>query len=103
MNKIYLNFKNTRINGVNGIVVVLCLLFAILVLCYVLFHNPHRELHEAIFKTAENVRAYYRDQPSYWKLSTDLVKEAGLADSALLEQSKYIWQTTGLDIHLLTL
>ena len=80
-----------RINGFNGVAAVLGLLLAILVLGYVLFHNPHQKLHESIFKTAENIRAYYRDQPNYWKLSTDLAKEAGLADDVLLEQSEYIW------------
>ena len=92
MDRIYLNFRNKRINGVNGIVAVLGLLLAIVVLGYVLLHNPHQKLHEAIFKTADNIRAYYRDQPNYWKLSTDLAKEAGLADEVLQKQSEYIWQ-----------
>jgi len=81
-----------RVTSANGIIIALCLLFAVIALSYVLFHNPLRDLHASIFKTADNIRSYYRDQPNYWKLSTDMAKEASLVDKYLLEQSEYQWR-----------
>lgn len=90
MNKIYLNFKNIRSQNLNGIVIALCLLLAVIALSYVLFHNPHKDLHSAIFKTADNIRNYYRDQPNYWKLSTETATAASLVDK-MLKQTKLVW------------
>ncbi len=91
MDKIYLNFNKLRKQGFNGVIIALCLLFAIITLSYVLFHNPHRDLHAAICRTADNIRNYYRDQPSYWKLSDNLAKEASLIDKVLLKCTDYTW------------
>lgn len=91
MNKIYLNLRNIRKQSLNGIIIALCLLAAVITLSYVLFHNPHKDLHDAIFKTADNIRNYYRDQPSYWKLSTETAIDASLVDKGLLEHKKYAW------------
>ena len=71
MRTLYINFKNVQSAGFGGVALAVCLLFALIALSYVLFHNPHQDLHNQIFKTAENIRNYYRDQPSYWKLSTE--------------------------------
>ena len=91
MEKIYLNLKNIRNQSLNGIIIALCLLAAVISLSYVLFHNPHKDLHAAILKTADNIRSYYRDHPSYWKLSTETAAEASLIDRKLLEQAKSSW------------
>lgn len=88
MDKIYLNFRKVRVNGFNGVIMLICLLFAVIALSYVLFHNPHQDLHEQVFRTAENIRSYYRDQPSYWKLSTETAKEDSLITPDLLKYAK---------------
>lgn len=90
MEKIYLNLKNIRAQSLNGVVIALCLLLAVISLSYVLFHNPHKDLHTAIFKTADNIRDYYRDQPNYWKLSTETATAASLVDKGL-KQTKFVW------------
>lgn len=90
MDKIYLNFKNFKKQNINGVAIVFCLLFAVIALSYVLFHNPHRDLHESVFKTADTIRSYYRDHPSYWKLSTDTAKDDNLIDAILQQQSDYV-------------
>ncbi len=92
MNRIYLNLKNIRSQSFNGLIIALCLLLAVIALSYVLFHNPHKDLHSAIFKTADNIHNYYRDQPNYWKLSTETATAASLVDKKLLEQTKYDWK-----------
>jgi hypothetical protein len=91
MDKIYLNFKNFKKQNFNSIAIVFCLLFAIITLSYILFHNPHKDLHEAIFRTADTIRNYYRDHPSYWKLSTKTAQEDNLVDKYLQQHSEYIW------------
>ncbi len=91
MEKIYLNFRNIRPQSLNTVVVVLCLAVAVMALSYILFHNPHKDLHAAVFKTADNIRDYYRDQPSYWKLSDETAQDASLIDKDLLNQSEYAW------------
>ena len=78
MNKIYLNLHNVRIRSFSGVAAAICLLFALIALSYVLFHNPHQDLHTQIFTTAENIRSYYRDRPSYWNLSTESAKDDNL-------------------------
>ncbi|MBR3676711.1 MAG: hypothetical protein IKN71_06220 [Alphaproteobacteria bacterium] len=87
MNKVYLNLRKVHMSGVNGLVLAICLLFAGITLSYVLFHNPHQDLHKQIFKTAENIRSYYRDKPAYWKLSTESAKDDGLIVEELLKNA----------------
>lgn len=84
MNKIYIDFRRVRPNNYNGIIVVLLLLFALVALCYILLHDPYREIHNQIFQTAENIRNYYRDRPGYWKLSTDSAINDNLVGQQLL-------------------
>ena len=89
MKRLYINLKNVKSVSFSGVALAICLLFAVIALSYVLFHNPHQGLHEQIFKTAENIRGYYRDQPSYWKLSTETAKEDGLIPADLLKRKDF--------------
>lgn len=90
MKKLYINFKNVKSATFSGVALAVCLLCAVIALSYVLFHNPHQDLHQQIFKTAENIRNYYRDQPNYWKLSTETATEDGLIANDLLKQKDFI-------------
>ena len=73
---------------VNGLI--LCfVLIALIGLCYFLFHNPYKDLHSQILSTSERVRIYYRDQPGYWKLSTDFAKQNDLIKVDLAQYKNY--------------
>lgn len=75
---IRIDFHKYKSAKMNGFYVLCSLVLAFLALSYVLMHNPHQNLHNAIFATAAKVRHYYRDQPGYWKLSTQSAKEQNL-------------------------
>ncbi|MCQ2734582.1 MAG: hypothetical protein MJ212_01345 [Alphaproteobacteria bacterium] len=64
---------------------------AIIFLCYVLMRNPYKAIHEQIFATADTVRSFYRDQPGYWKLSTESAQTNGLIkfDTAKYNEFKF--------------
>lgn len=51
---------------------------AIIFLCYILMRNPYKDIHEQMLATADTVRSFYRDQPGYWKLSTESAQANGL-------------------------
>ena len=90
MNKIYFNLRNIHSSyNKGGLVLVLTLIAAIIILCYLLFHNPHQILHKQIFTTADNIRNYYRENPGYWKLSTETAKSDNLLPKELLKNKDY--------------
>ena len=90
MNKLYINLKRVHSVKLSGVALALFLLFAMIALSYVLFHNPHQDLHKQIFKTADNIRNYYRDQPSYWKLSTETAQNDNLITDELLKHKEFV-------------
>ncbi len=89
MNKLYINLKKVPSVRLSSVAFGVFLLIACATLSYALFHNPHQEIHTQIFKTAENIRHYYRDQPSYWKLSTQSATEDKLITADLLKQKDF--------------
>lgn len=89
MNKFYINLKKVHSVGIGGIAFGLFLILALMILSYALFHNPHQTIHAQIFKTAENIRHYYRDRPSYWKLSTESAKDDRLIAEDLLRHKDF--------------
>jgi predicted signal transduction protein with EAL and GGDEF domain len=54
-----------------------------------MFHNPYKDLHTQIIATSDMIRSYYRDQPGYWKLSTDFAKENGMVKIDLNQYKDY--------------
>ncbi|MBR1601635.1 MAG: hypothetical protein IJ677_08695 [Alphaproteobacteria bacterium] len=89
MNKIYVNLKRFKSLNYNGLIIVISLILALITLCYVLLHNPYQKLHEQIFQTAANIRSYYSDRPSYWKLNTETAIDDMLVGDELLKHSEY--------------
>lgn len=85
MKKMYINLHKVQSLKISGILSAIGVLLAVIILSYLLFHNPHQNIHKQIFKTAENIRSYYRDAPSYWKLSTATAKEDNLIAADLLK------------------
>lgn len=75
---IHVNIKKYKFGSMNGFYVLFSIVLAFLALSYILMHNPHKALHDAVFTTAEKVHQYYRDQPGYWKLSTQNAKNQNL-------------------------
>lgn len=67
-----------KLHNLNGLIIVFTLIIACLGLSYILLHNPYKELHTQILATSDMVRSYYRDQPGYWKLTTEFAQENGL-------------------------
>jgi len=90
MKKLYINLHRVQSIKIGGVLGAVVLLAAVVVLSYLLFHNPHQGIHEQIFKTAENIRGYYRDAPSYWKLSTETAQEDNLIAADLLKQKNIV-------------
>lgn len=90
MRKLYINLKKVHSVSIGGIALGVFLILALMLLSYVLFHNPHQTIHSQIFQTAENIRHYYRDRPSYWKLSTETAKEDNLIDKDLLRHKDFL-------------
>jgi len=75
---VQMNIKKYKLGKINGFYALFSLVLAFLILSYILIHNPYKDLHDAIFTTAEKAHQYYRDQPGYWKLSTQNAKNQGL-------------------------
>lgn len=73
-----------------GLLICFGLGLALIYLCYILMRNPYREIHEQILSTADTVRSFYRDQPGYWKLSTESAQQNGLikVDSVKYDEFK---------------
>lgn len=82
-------FQKIHLYNLGGVLIGLALFGVIYFLSYILMHNPYRSVHEAIMKTAENVRGYYRDSPGYWKLNTDAAVGASLAASELSDHGDF--------------
>lgn len=76
-------------NNTGGIAICFALVIAIFLSCYFLFHNPYTELHTQIMATSDMVRSYYRDQPGFWKLSTDFAKANDLVKIDLNKYKDY--------------
>ena len=91
MNRLYVDLRKIKFHNYNGLALIISLLFALIALCYVIFHNPYKELHEQIFQTAEHVRKYYSDQPGYWKLNTQSAINDRLVGDKLLK-SEYAFK-----------
>lgn len=87
--KIHIDFEKARLSGISGLIIMFALVFACIVLSYVLLHNPHRDLHNKIFEIADKTVKYYRDQPGYWKLSTQSAIDNGLLDKNLKQLKEF--------------
>lgn len=87
-----IDIEKARLNGFTGIIVLSVLLAVCLGLSIFLFHNPHKDLQQAVFVTAERIHNYYRDKPGYWKLSTQSAKDDNLLREDLLEYKDYDFQ-----------
>jgi len=85
-------------DNLGGIAIGLAVALALIILSYVLLHNPHKNLHSQIFTAADKIRNYYRDEPGYWKLSTESAKQNNLLSEELLSYSEYDLQVgEGID------
>lgn len=89
MLKISFDLEKARLNGLFGIAILALLLISCIALSVILLHNPHKELHQAIFSTADRVHTYYRDRPGYWKLSTQTAKDDNLLRNDLQQYKDY--------------
>lgn len=89
MKKLYVDFRKIKLNGYNGIILVVSLFVALCVLAYLLLHNPYQSTHEQILRTADNIRKYYSDRPGYWKLATQSAIDDRLVVDDLLSQSDF--------------
>ena len=85
--KVHLDFDKPHWNAVSGFFMVLFLILAVTALVYLLMYNPHKSVHSAVLKTAENIQSFYRDQPGFWKLSTQSAHENKL-DKPLARYAK---------------
>ena len=96
--KIHLDLEKPQINLLRGFFLFLFLLLTLVVLGYLLMYNPHKSLHNAVFKTAERIQSYYRDQPGFWKLSTQTAHDNKLDKPILKYRQEYDVQIgQGLD------
>lgn len=84
-----INPKQFIKNNSNGIIIGFAIAVALIVLSYMLFHNPHKSLHSELFAAADKIRSYYRDEPGYWKLYTESAKENNLLSEELLSYKEY--------------
>ena len=84
-----IDIKHFRLYGYSGVIIALSLLAAVIGLSYILMHNPHQQLHQQIFETADKIRNYYRDRPGYWKLSTETAREDNLISEKLQNHKEY--------------
>ena len=55
MLKISFDLEKARLNGLFGIAILALLLISCIALSVILLNNPHKELHQAIFSTADRV------------------------------------------------
>lgn len=65
-----------------GLFTAIGIIVASIALCYILFHNPYKKIHQQIFEIAARTTNYYRERPGYWNLSTDSAREDGLIKEA---------------------
>lgn len=89
MNKLYVDLRKIGLKSYNGIFAAIALFLALVFMCYALLHNPYKEVHEQIFKTADNIRKYYADHPGYWKLSTQSAVDNHLIAGSLTEHKEF--------------
>jgi len=89
MKKISLDLSKLHSYNISGSAIFVLLILAIIIISYLLFHNPYQSLHKQIFVTADKVRNYYRDNPDYWKLSTEIAKNENLISKELLQHEDY--------------
>lgn len=85
----HINIERLKSNGYYGIGLVVALIAAVVVLSYVLLHNPYQDIHERVFSIAEKVNKYYREKPNYWKLSTETAIEDDLIGNIKEEYTEY--------------
>lgn len=98
-----IDFTRLGKNGYYGIAIAAGLICACFILMYYLFHNPYKDLHERIFNIAGKVNNYYREKPSYWKLSTISAAEDNLIGDIREKYAEYdfsIGQGAGGEISL---
>lgn len=84
-----LDLSAHKVTHIRSVLIGFAVLAALFVLSYALFHNPHKNIHAQIFATAEKIRTYYRDRPSYWQLSTATAKKNKLIADELLKYADY--------------
>lgn len=65
-----------------GVCVLICL-------GYIFGRNPHLDLQQGVWQTAQKIHSYYRDRPGYWQLSTNTAKEDELIAQELLQYKEY--------------
>ena len=87
--RVSLDLEKARLNGIAGFIVLALLVVVCVSLSVLLLSNPHKDLHQKIFDMAGSVRTYYRDQPGYWKLSTQSAIEDGLVPQELQNYKEY--------------
>ena len=78
-----------KLYNIRGLAICFALIIAVMLSCYFMFHNPYKDLHTQIMATSDMIRSYYRDQPGYWKLSTDFAKENGMVKIDLNQYKDY--------------
>ena len=84
-----ISISGLKNNGYYGIAIMLGLATTFILLAYYLFHNPYKDLHSQIFEIAAKVNNYYREKPSYWKLSTVSAAEDNLLGNIREDYAKY--------------
>ena len=89
MSKLYVDLRRLRLTNYNGLIIIISLFLVLITLIYLLLHNPYQKLHEHIFQTADNIHAYYRDYPNYWKLNTETAIDDKLVSDELLRHTEY--------------
>lgn len=80
------DIKKAELSGIWGFSLIVSLLIMCGFLSFFLLKNPYKQLHSEIFSIADNVRNYYRDKPSYWRLSTQSAKDDGLLNKEFIEK-----------------
>lgn len=95
MRQIKLNLKKYNLFDARRLAIVFVLFVGLILLSYSVFHNPHQRLHEDIFATADKIRNFYRDEPGYWKLSTESAIQNSLFGSELADYKDEFAVTVG--------
>ena len=89
MKRLYVDLKKINLKSYKGTALAIVLLISLIFMCYTLLHNPYKEIHEQIFRTAENIRKYYADRPGYWKLSTQTAIDDRLVAGNLAKHKEF--------------
>ncbi len=74
----HFDFSRIKRGGYYGVALVIAFIAFSFVLLYALMHNPYKDIHTRVFEIAGKVNNYYREKPSYWKLSTKTAEEDNL-------------------------